>query len=153
MQKAIETLKDSELDHRKVNVEAVISKEESEARRAANPRRGGFRGRGRRGRGRGQRRPREPRTGEPSKTTVFVGNLPFNVVDQDLYNIFKAFDIVKAQVIRRPNGASLGFAFVTFSNHAEQERVLQTLTEIYCDERKLAVRAAYSDDAPAKDEE
>lgn len=133
-------LKDTELNGRKVNVERATPRDESA------PRRGRGRGRGTRGRGRGTRVRRTPITGEPSKTTLFVGNLPFNVIDQDLYNIFQTFKVESAHVVRQFNGASRGFGFVTLSSDEEQQNALKNLSEVWCDDRKLVIRPALSDE-------
>lgn len=135
------SLKDSELEGRKINVERAVPQEERP------PRRGRGRGRGRFNRGRGRRAPRSPPTGEPSKTTLFVGNLPFNVIDDDLNNIFSSFDVESAHVVRMYNGASRGFGFVTLKSEEEQERALKALSDVWCDDRKLVIRPALSDDA------
>jgi len=173
-ERAIEKLKNLELDGREVNIEKAVPKGEISSRgRGGAHGRGGryagggyygggygggsygggsYRGRGGfRGSRRGGRRPPREHNGEPSKTTIFVGNLPFNVIDQDLFNIFKDYKITNAHVVRRINGASRGFGFVTVEDEHEQQKALVALSEIWCDDRKLVVRAALSDEAAAKD--
>jgi len=136
------TLKDSELEGRKLNVEVAIPRGEA-------PRHGRGRFRGRRGgrffRGRGGRMRRsQPLTGEPSKTVIFVGNLPYVAVDQDLVNIFSKYEIESARVIRAYNGASRGFGFVTLKQEEQQAEALKTLTDVFCNERKLIIKPAIS---------
>lgn len=167
-QKALVSLKDVDLDGRPIKIEAAsprVPREEREPRPAARS--------GEARRPRGDRPPRAPRAegdrpereraprrerksheGEiPSTTTVFVGNLPFSVVDQDLYNIFEAHHVVKAYVVRRSyNGASRGFGFVTFSE-ADQKKVLESMTQVICDDRELIIRAAYADPSKKEGEE
>ena len=143
------TFKDVELEGRQLNVEKVVPRE------GDSPRRDGARGRGRGRRGGrfGNRNRRSgPPTGEPSKTVVFVGNMPFNVIDQDLLNIFADFKVENAHVVRRFDGASRGFGFVTLANEEEQARALQKLSNVYIDERKLTVRPALSTDGPKNGE-
>jgi RNA recognition motif-containing protein len=77
---------------------------------------------------------------------LFVGNLPFNVIDQDLLNIFADFKVETAHVVRMFNGASRGFGFVTLSSEAEQQKALNGLPEVLCDGRKLIIRPALSDE-------
>lgn len=155
---AVNSLQNLTLDGREINIERATPK--GEARRGA-PRRGGrgafygggsYRGMRERGapRGRSVRRGTDDPEVEPSKTTIFVGNLPFNVIDQDLYNIFKEYAVSSAHVVRRFDGASRGFGFVTMENEAEQAKALEALAEIWCDDRKLVLRAARSDDAPPR---
>jgi RNA recognition motif-containing protein len=63
-----------------------------------------------------ERKPREPR--EPrdkdapiSKTMVFVGNLPFEVTDEDLSAMFEKYGVVSARVVFGRFGRSKGFGF------------------------------------------
>jgi RNA recognition motif-containing protein len=139
--KAVE-LKDTELEGRKVNVERATPRDENAPRRQR-------RGRGGRTRGRGTRTRHEP-SGELSKTTMFVGNLPFNVIDQDLINIFGDYQVEEAHVIRHFNGASRGFGFVTLACEKELQKAIEAMTEVFCDDRKLVVRQAYEDDHKKK---
>lgn len=142
-------MKESEIKGRQINVESAVPRDDSAPKTRTK------RGRGR-GRGRGTRTRRSLPDGvEPSKTTIFVGNLPFNVVDEDLYNIFDEYKVEKAHVVRRFNGASRGFGFVTFASTEEQAKALENMEEVWCDERKLVIRAALSDQArkPAQSDE
>lgn len=149
-QEAAVNLKDAELEGRKINVEKAVPVSERPPRPEGAAGSGGeggnLRGRGRGGRrGRGALRRREPPTGEPSSTVIFVGNLPFNAVDDDLRNIFEGFQVRDAHVVRRFDGASRGFAFVTVESE-EQKKALEALSEVYCDDRRLIVRPALSRD-------
>lgn len=143
--KAVE-LTDSELDGRKLNVQIAVPRDENE------PRRGRGRGRGGRGRGRGRlsNKPRREPSGIPSKTTLFVGNLPYNVIDQDLVNMFADYNVKSARVVRMFNGASRGFGFVECATEQDQGKALKNLEEIYCDDRKLIVRQAFEEDEDRK---
>lgn len=140
-------LKGKELDGRVLKVEPatprVPREEKAEDERPA--RRSGGRGRGRGGR----RRSRTEHQGEPSKTTIFVGNLPFGAVDEDLVNIFGSYTVLEARILRRYDGASRGFGFVTLSED-EQPKAIVSLKDCVCDDRTLVIRAALSD--PAKKE-
>lgn len=100
-----------------------------------------FRGRGFRGRGRGGRRS-EPKTGEPSKTTLFVANLPFSMVDEQLANLFQAYRVTKAHVVVMRNGKSKGFGFVEFANEDEQLRALRDMGNATVDNRPLSIKIA-----------
>lgn len=119
--------------------------------------RGGYRrprGRGR-GRGRGGRglnRRRRPivqpnsKSGEPSKTVVFVANLPFSIDDDGLKEIFKDYDVASAHVVRRRGGGrSKGFGFVTLANEEEQKKALDGLKSIVSEGRELVIKVALSD--------
>jgi len=142
-------LKETELEGRPINVEQA-TQISSESR----PRRSRGRGRGVRGGSfRGRRTRREPPTGEPSKNVLFVGNLPFNVIDDDLVNIFAKFTLDSARVIRRYDGASRGFGFVTLATEDQQKKALESLADVWCDDRKLVIRPAISEEHKAKPEE
>lgn len=151
--KALEALNGAELDTRNVKIEMAsprVPREESAAasgETGQRRRRGSNAGRKTEG---GERRPRQRRPArdhegeEKSKTTLFVGNLPFSVVDEDLYNIFQAYTVEKAYVVRRFNGASRGYGFVVMSE-ADQTKALAEMGTVICDDRTLIIRAAYED--------
>lgn len=135
---------ENDLDGRAIRVEKIIPASERP------PRRGRGRGTDRRGNGR-PRRPAPPAE-EMAKRTIFVGNLPFNIVDDDLYRMFVDYKPTEAHVVRMYNGASRGFAFVQFADESVFNNVLKEVGEVWCDDRKLVIRPAYSDDAVQKKE-
>lgn len=149
-QKALTILKGTELDGRILKVEPASPRAPREERPEGERRTDNRRGRGR-GRGRGRRQRTIPE-GEPSKTTIFVGNLPFEAVDEDLVNIFSGYSVLEARILRRHDGASRGFGFVTLSEE-EQPKAIEALAGCICDERRLVIRAALSDPAKKKEEE
>jgi len=98
-------------------------------------------------------KPRRAPTGEPSKTTVFVANLPFSLDDVALAGVFSEFKVKTAKVVtRRGTGRSKGFGFVELENEAEQQRLLATPTFV-CQERELNIKVALSDERPVEEEE
>jgi len=131
--------------------------------------RGGFRGRGRggfrggregRGEGRGEgregrdsertptdsREPREEVKRTPSKTMLFVSNLPFKLEDDgfakmltDAKLAFKAAHIVR----RQRSGRSKGYGFIEFDNEADQGKALNSINKKVVDEREISVSIAY----------
>jgi RNA recognition motif-containing protein len=108
---------------------------------APPPRRGG-RGGGRGGYGvRGGNN--APRT--PSKTTLFVANLPFATDDGGLSDLFKDLHITKAHVVKNRNGRSKGFGFVEFENEDDQKSALTAAEKFEVDNRKLIVKIALTD--------
>jgi len=97
-------------------------------------------------------KPRRAPTGEPSKTTVFVANLPFSLDDEALAGVFSEFKIKSAKVVtRRGTGRSKGFGFVEMESETEQQRLLAAPTFI-CQERELNIKVALSDENPAEEE-
>jgi len=72
------------------------------------------------------REPREPREKIPSKTTLFVANLPFSVTDAQLLEVFKGTKAKAAHVALTRNGRSRGYGFVEFENEADQQEALKS---------------------------
>jgi len=97
------------------------------------------------------RPPRPPRvhrepTGEPSKTTVFIANLPFSMDDTGLMDLFKEYKVKTAKVvIRRGTTRSKGFGFVDLETEEEQKRLLEA-PAFEADGRMLSIKVALSED-------
>jgi len=83
-------------------------------------------------RGQGVRRRRRkvrtspPKEKVPSKTTLFVANLPFSVNDEQLKAIFEGTNLKDAHVVRTRNGRSRGYGFVEFHSENDQINALNT---------------------------
>lgn len=103
--------------------------------------RGGARGGFRRGRGRNPKSA-ERKTGEPSKTTLFIANLPYSMTNESLAKLFEAYRVAKAHVITLRNGKSKGYGFVEFETEAEQQKALLEMNNAVVEERPLAVKIA-----------
>jgi len=87
--------------------------------------------------------PRKPRESTPSKTTIFVANLPFSVEDNELQSIFaEKFKVVSAYVVKKRNGRSKGFGFVEFENEEAQLGALKAFEGFTLKERPLNVKVA-----------
>jgi len=72
------------------------------------------------------REPREPREKVPSKTTLFVANLPFSVTDAQLLQVFNGTKAKTAHVALTRNGRSRGYGFVEFETEADQQEALKS---------------------------
>jgi len=108
------------------------------------PRGRGGRGRGRGSRGRGSyQRPYVPK--EPSKTTLYVANLPFSVEDDALSNLFKDLKATKAYVVRAKNNRSKGFGFVEFANEEDQQAAHTAAENFTLGDRQLIVKVAMTE--------
>jgi len=70
--------------------------------------------------------PRPPREKIPSKTTLFVANLPFSITDAELLDVFKGTKAKAAHVALTRNGRSRGYGFVEFENEADQLEALKS---------------------------
>jgi len=112
-------------------------------------------GRGGRGRGRGAASATDgaPETPAvpviPSKTTLFVANLPFSVLDADLKAMFAKYNIKNAHVVVMKNGRSRGYGFVEFNDEESQLLALKEMENHAVDTpkgpRALSIKAANSD--------
>jgi len=79
-------------------------------------------------------RPRRKRTKKakpvrekiPSKTTLFVANLPFSVDDEQLSKIFEDTKATAAHVVKTRTGRSRGYGFVEFGNEEDQVAALNS---------------------------
>ncbi|KAL1411017.1 hypothetical protein Q8F55_001962 [Vanrija albida] len=99
-----------------------------------------------------QRKPRLELTGEVSKDTVFVANLPFSVDDAGLTELFTKLSIkVKsANVIRglrrlpgrRPFHGSKGFGFVELEDPTQQQEAVDKINGSSVGDRKVTAKIA-----------
>jgi len=72
------------------------------------------------------RPPREPREKIPSKTTLYVANLPQSYGDGALGALFKEFTPVTSRVVVARNGRPRGYGFVEFANEVDQLKALNS---------------------------
>ncbi|GAA5831743.1 hypothetical protein JCM5353_006620 [Sporobolomyces roseus] len=102
-----------------------------------------------------ERKPRAPRrrgppTGEPSKTLVFVGNLPFSVTNESLAATFEGCKVKTATVVTRKfgqaAGRSKGFAFVDFESEEDQQKALNEYQGKELEGRALSLKVAIEAD-------
>jgi cold-inducible RNA-binding protein len=77
-------------------------------------------------------------------TKLFVGNLPFNIIENDLHDAFAAHGIVAevALISDKVSGRSRGFGFVTMSNDEEAEAAINALNGAELNGRALIVNEA-----------
>jgi len=75
---------------------------------------------------------------------LFVGNLSFNVTENDLQDAFAAYGtVVEANLMMdRATGRSRGFAFITMSSPEEAEKAITAMNGASLDGRNLTVNAA-----------
>lgn len=79
-----------------------------------------------------------------SDTVVFVGNLPFQVNDEDLGLVFEGYAVVSARVVKYGT-RSKGFGFVEFAA-GDVEKVLSEFEGAVLEERELVLKRAYAAD-------
>jgi len=102
----------------------------------------------------GARRPRGPRRNEgeadnrtPSKTTLFIANLPFSMDDDGFGKVFKDNNLAfkTAHVVKKRSGRSKGFGFAEFENEKDQQKALNDLNNKNVDGRELVVKVALTE--------
>ena len=96
----------------------------------------------RRRRGKAAQQPKLERAKNPSNTTLFIANLPFQFQDEDLKKMFVDFKLSGAHVVRKPNGNSRGYGFVDFDTEAEQQKALAAMDKKVVLEREISVKVA-----------
>jgi len=162
-EKAVTLMNKKEIDGREINVE--LAKPRSEVNAAERPARRP-RGSGRRGRGRGSRvggrvggasngnnnNNNNNASREPSKTTLFVANLPFGIDDEGLSQLFAGFKVTKAHVVRKRNSKSKGFGFVEFESEEDQQKALDAKDKSQCEGRELSVKVALTEPPSSGDD-
>ncbi len=76
--------------------------------------------------------------------TIYVGNLPYSVTDDDLRNIFGEFgELAAAEVIKdKFSGQSKGFGFVDMPSNSAADAAIKALNETDMKGRKLTVNEA-----------
>jgi len=82
-----------------------------------------------------------------SKSTVFVANLPFAFVDENLMELFKVCGDIKTAHVVRTERRSRGYGFVEFENKEGQENALKKMNDFPVkvdngEDRKLIVKIA-----------
>jgi RNA recognition motif-containing protein len=75
---------------------------------------------------------------------IYVGNLKYQVTDEQLREMFSEFgEVASADVIKdKFSGQSKGFGFVDMPNDAEAGDAIQALNDSMHDGRKLTVNEA-----------
>lgn len=90
-----------------------------------------------------QRAPKSAASDELSETTVYVSNLPFDLSDAALSEIFssKGTKPVSAHIARKRDQRSKGFGFVQFASNADQKAAL-ALDGSNLQDRPISVKVA-----------
>lgn len=85
---------------------------------------------------------------------IYVGNLPYNISNDELKSVFAAFgEVVNARVINdRESGRSKGFAFVEMTEDACAKAAIEALNGQEIGGRKAVVNEARpKEDRPRED--
>jgi RNA recognition motif-containing protein len=79
---------------------------------------------------------------------IYVGNMNFNLKNEDLFNLFAQFgEVASAKIINdRETGRSKGFGFVEMDNAEEALKAIASLNESEVMGRKLIVNEARPQD-------
>jgi len=76
--------------------------------------------------------------------TLFVTNLPLELDDNDLRDVFQEFHPRNARIINGRNGTSKGFGFVEFNNSRDQNDAQRALDQSEINERVVTVKTSTS---------
>ena len=82
---------------------------------------------------------------EDKKNKLFIGNLPYEITEEELTELFSQYGAVKEVFAPRQKG----YAFVTFENEEDAAKALEAMKDYELKGRKLNVdlaRAKSSDD-------
>ena len=82
---------------------------------------------------------------------LYVGNLPFSVDESGLKDIFSAYNVEEATLIKdKFNGRSKGFGFVVIADDEAAKKAIEEINEKEVEGRKLKVSEAkpFDPDAP-----
>lgn len=81
---------------------------------------------------------------ESGYMNIYVGNLPYNVTDEELRATFAAFgDVTSAKIIMdKYSGRSKGFGFVEMGNDSEAEEAIKSLDNSDLKGRNIRVNQA-----------
>lgn len=76
--------------------------------------------------------------------TIYVGNLSYNVIEEDLKKVFADYGTVKSVQlpVDRESGKKRGFGFVEMETDAEEEEAIQDLDGAEWMDRVLKVNKA-----------
>ncbi|KAI8371073.1 hypothetical protein BD560DRAFT_396002 [Blakeslea trispora] len=80
----------------------------------------------------------------PSKTMLFIANLPYATTDQDLIKIFGNYQLVSAHVARMNNGRSKGYGFVELENEEAQQKAVESVKDLTLEGRSIYIKVALS---------
>ena len=77
---------------------------------------------------------------------IYVGNLNYEVNENDLTEVFEAYGTVNSSkvIIDKYSGRSKGFGFVTMENPDEANRAIRELNGAVYEERDMKVNEAKS---------
>ena len=75
---------------------------------------------------------------------IYVGNMNFNLGNEDLFNLFSQFgEVTSAKIINdKESGRSKGFGFVEMSSSGEAQKAIDSLNGTQLDGRTLTVNEA-----------
>jgi RNA recognition motif-containing protein len=101
----------------------------------------------------GERKERAPRqerkeaTGSGSSSTIYVSNLPFDLTDDALAEVFrgKGHNPKSARIARRRDERSKGFGFVEFQNQEHQLAALKSVDQMSLGDRVISAKVALKD--------
>jgi RNA recognition motif-containing protein len=79
---------------------------------------------------------------ERSENTLYISNLPFELDDNDLRQIFQEFNPKNAKIPVRRGGKSKGYGFVEFNNANDQNEALKALDQSEVNGRLITIKVS-----------
>ena len=79
---------------------------------------------------------------ERSENTLYISNLPFELDDNDLRQIFQEFNPKNAKIPVRRGGKSKGYGFVEFNNSNDQNEALKALDQSEVNGRLITIKVS-----------
>lgn len=154
--KAAQELNNKSLDGREINVEVARTKPTSESdapkssrrqkkKKASSSSSSSSSDESEKVRSSKEKKKKVSRATEPSKTTLFVANLPYATTDDDLKKLFAAYKINSAHVARMRNGRSKGYGFVEFESEQEQLKAFESVKDVHLEGRAIYLKIALSE--------
>ncbi|PWO00387.1 RNA-binding domain-containing protein [Tilletiopsis washingtonensis] len=97
-----------------------------------------------------QRAKGEAPVGAPSKTLLFVANLPFEFTDEQFKAVFEGGpEVVSAKVVKRPySNKTKGFGFVDFKDEEGQQSALSNFNGKNVEGRDIVLKVAIQSQKP-----
>ncbi len=100
------------------------------------------------GRRRASQRPRKP--GAPGPVEIYVGNLSYDMTDDQLRAVFAKYGVVESAriITHRPSGKSKGYGFVEMPHRAEAELAVDKINNTEVMGRRIRCNEAREDSRP-----
>ncbi|KAA8904642.1 hypothetical protein FN846DRAFT_984202 [Sphaerosporella brunnea] len=87
---------------------------------------------------------------DPNSTNIYVSNLPRNMTEKDMQDIFAGYTVVSNRILRDANGVSRGVGFARFESREICDEIIKKFHGIPVGEEALALQVRYADTSAQK---